>query len=182
MRNIVMMEIDHITASLLRVRHHAPFANMLAKRNIKLRDTYIHVDNLIRSLDMIRRVAHMKLRTKYQHLLVPFYDGRIFFIPKEPDEAAILQTVNVLTCLFYYIKDIFPAHSQPCKKLDLHVWGVYPLLSFVAGTNVPIDTLELIWQRAIIMRKELKFAQCSVEIKWRLEHLLDIICDLKLLC
>lgn len=139
----------------------------------------------------LERVANMKKKLKYQHLLVPLYNSSLFklsrCLDKEEQQTIEQNTLQILMCLLDFVKSEYNITNQPYQKTNLSVWAAYPLLDYIAmsisdsdrKSNTKFlgsDMRDIIVDRVNFMERELYHTKdCSKEIKYRFAKLLGFL-------
>jgi hypothetical protein len=142
----------------------------------------------------LEKVANMKKKLKYQHLLVRLYNSSLFELRSDccPDrdeqQTREQNTLQILICLLDFVKSEYNITNQPHQKTNLAVWAAYPLLDYIAmsvsddshrKTNTKFldsDMRDIVVDRVNFMERELYHTKdCSKEIKYRFAKLLGFL-------
>lgn len=155
---------------------------LLLKSDLNLKYVYINLEN-------IDKVAHMKKKAKYKHLLKNIHNGKMFYrntsksLSKHDRE---INTLRSLLDLFDFVKSYYDVHKQPYEKTNLSIWAMYPLFYYIwlsLKNDIENDSIfrdsdirDIVINRIFCVKQELHcITNCSSDIKIKLVELLSLI-------
>lgn len=170
-------------------KKHEQFLNLLDKKKLSLINSDVNIEILLKILNNLLYVSNMKKGSRYQHLLIDTYNGKLFNLRlklnKEDQENIESETIGILMVLLDYVKE-----NLDITKTNLAPWALHCLLEYFAiilsddnrkKTSYLLEDYmcDILKNRIYTISRELKKMKDSHrEIKYRLGKVLNYLAEI----
>jgi len=170
-------------------KKHEQFLNLLDKKKLSLINSDVNIEILLKILNNLLYVSNMKKGSRYQHLLIDTYNGKLFNLRlklnKDDQENVESETIGILMVLLDYVKD-----NLDITKTNLVPWALHCLLEYFAiilsddnrkKTSYLLENYmsDILKNRIYTISRELKKMKDSHrEIKYRLGKVLNYLAEI----
>lgn len=184
--DIINKNYEDIIINLYKYQHSA-FINIILKKNIYFSDSDINIDKFFKLLSNLEIISNMKKGTRYQYMLKDIYNVNLFIFKNYNDIEDLHYKESCTLSILISFLDIVKKMS--ILKTNLVPWAMYILINYIVlsinhkkRVNHTIflgsDYHTIIINKIYNIRIELKnIRNCSTNIKYKLEKIINLISD-----